>query len=64
LRVQTVQGDLITGILSSEVKLVTNFKPGQPYTLKERELIDWLITKPDGSEEGNVVGKFLDTYQP
>jgi hypothetical protein len=26
----------------------------------EPVLIDWLITKPDGSEEGNVVGKFLD----
>jgi hypothetical protein len=32
--------------------------------VSEAELLDWLITKPDGSEEGNVVGKFLDTYRP
>jgi hypothetical protein len=29
----------------------------------EPVLIDWLITKPDGSEGGNVVGKFLDTQK-
>jgi hypothetical protein len=27
-------------------------------------LLDWLITRPDGTEEGNVVGKFIDTYRP
>lgn len=64
MRVQAIQGELITGVLSSEVKLVSNFKPGQSYKLKERELIDWVITKPDGAEAGNVVGKFLDTYRP
>lgn len=28
---------------------------------KEKDIIDWLISKPDRSEEGNFVGKFLDT---
>jgi hypothetical protein len=23
-----------------------------------------MISRPDGTEEGNVVGKFLDTYRP
>ena len=36
---------------------------GDPYTFPEGELVDWLITHPDGSEEGNVVGKFLDEWQ-
>ncbi len=36
----------------------------QEYSFNEDELLDWLISKPDGSEEGNVVGKFLDTYGP
>jgi hypothetical protein len=30
------------------------------YSFQESELVDWLISRPDGSEEGNVVGKFLD----
>jgi hypothetical protein len=36
---------------------------GDPYKLSERDLTDWLISKPDGSEEGNVVGKFLDEWK-
>ena len=28
------------------------------------EVLDWTISKPDGTEEGNFVGKFLDTYRP
>ena len=32
--------------------------------LAESDLLDWVIRKPYGSEEGNVVGKFLDTYNP
>ena len=63
IRVQKIEGDVVTGIVSSQIMLVSGFKAGQSYTLKEESLIDWLITKPDGSEEGNVVGKFLDTYR-
>ena len=37
---------------------------GQFYSLPESQLIDWMIAKPDGTEEGNEVGKFLDTYHP
>ena len=37
---------------------------GDPVTVKEAELVDWMIARPDGSEEGNVVGKFLDTWKP
>jgi hypothetical protein len=64
IRVQSIEGTAITGIISSEIALVKGFKEGQSYTFSEAGLIDWVITKPDGSEEGNVVGKFLDTYRP
>jgi len=63
VRVQTIRDGQITGWLSSQVTLVSNFSAGQLYTFKEADLIDWVITKPDGSEEGNVVGKFLDAYR-
>jgi hypothetical protein len=43
--------------------IVSGFKLGQTYTFNESDLIDWFISKPDGSEEGNVVGKFLDTLK-
>ena len=37
---------------------------GQSYTFPEEDLIDWMVARPDGSEEGNVVGVFLDSYRP
>jgi hypothetical protein len=61
IRVRTIEGELITGVISSQLSAVDGLQTGQVYSFKERELIDWLIARPDGSEEGNVVGKFLDT---
>jgi len=43
---------------------VTGYKHGDTYSFPEADLLDWTISKPDGTEEGNFVGKFLDTYQP
>jgi hypothetical protein len=60
--VRSIDGDMISGRIWSDVQLVPGFKHGDAYRLPEAEIIDWLITYPDGSEEGNVVGKFLDTY--
>ena len=52
--------DQIEGTLNSEVKL-NNYKRGEPLLVLEKDVVDWTILRPDGSEEGNVVGKFLDT---
>jgi hypothetical protein len=44
--------------------VVRGYHVRDPYPLPEADLLDWLITKPYGSEKGNVVGKFLETYRP
>jgi hypothetical protein len=44
--------------------VVRGYRLRDQHAVAEAELLDWLITKPDGSEEGNVVGKFVDTYRP
>jgi len=62
--VKEIKGDQITGRIDSDVRVVTGYKAGDSYALPEKDLIDWVIVRPDGSEEGNVVGKFLDTWQP
>lgn len=64
VQVSKIDGNRISGRIASEMQLVTGYRAGDQYSLKESELIDWMISKPDGSEEGNLVGKFLDTYQP
>ena len=64
IAVDSVAGDRIVGRIASEIGLVRGYRAGQRYVSHETDVVDWLISKPDGSEEGNAVGKFLDTYQP
>jgi uncharacterized protein YegJ (DUF2314 family) len=54
----------INGLLSSDPELVKDHKRGEKMTVKEKDVYDWTISKPDGTEDGNFVGKFLDTYRP
>ncbi len=64
IKVNSWDRDTIRGILASDVSLLPTHKKGEEISCKESEVIDWTISKPDGSEEGNFVGKFLDTYKP
>ena len=64
VRVKKIDGTKISATVASEILSLKKVRNGDPVALEESEIIDWLIAKPDGSEEGNVVGKFLDTYQP
>ncbi len=63
VHVEHIVGDVIAGSLASDISLVRRYKRGDHFELKEAELVDWTISKPDGSEEGNLVGKYLDKLQ-
>lgn len=63
LTVNKISGEKITGRLGS-VTLLRNYKTGQTISVKESEIDNWVIVRPDGTEEGNYVGKFLDHYKP
>jgi len=62
LRVDKIKDGAVTGRISSEIATVHGFHLNDICTVPEQELVDWLIAKPDGSEEGNVVGKFLESH--
>lgn len=62
VQVKSWEGDTISGVLASEIN-VKNHQKGETLQVPEKDVIDWTIINPDGSEEGNVVGKFLDTLQ-
>jgi hypothetical protein len=64
VRVQSVADQKVTGVIANDIYIVEGYEIGQVRSFDESELIDWLIARPDGSEEGNLVGKFLDTYRP
>lgn len=62
--VDSITNGTIAGRIASQINTVLGYRYGEPYTLLESDLVDWMVSRPDGSEEGNVVGKFLDSYTP
>lgn len=62
--VDSIRGPVIAGRIWSPVSVVTGYRYRQPYTFADSLLVDWMVAQPDGIEEGNVVGKFMDKYQP
>ena len=64
LAVDSLTRDSAYGRVWNQINTVHGYRLRDRYATAETDLLDWLITKPDGTEEGNVVGKFLDTYQP
>jgi hypothetical protein len=63
MTVKKITANKITGVLGS-VDILHSYKTGQTITVKEGDIDNWVIVRPDGSEEGNYVGKFLDHYKP
>jgi hypothetical protein len=64
IAVKQIKDGMIKGLIWSDVQIISGYAKGDTYSFPESELVDWTISKPDGTEEGNFVGKFLDTYQP
>ncbi len=53
----------VVGNIASEVMGIKSKKMGDDVTFDPKEILDWTIVKSDGTEEGNVVGNFLNTYK-
>ncbi len=61
ITVNSITDGTINGTIASDIVNVAGFKTGDAYVFSEDEMVDWVISKPDGSEDGNLVGKFLET---
>ena len=62
--VDSIAGGRVYGRIWSPILVVDGYRLGQRHDFPEDDLIDWMIAHPDGTAEGNVVGRFLQTYQP
>lgn len=60
--VSEIKDGKVSGRIANEIATLAGYKSGDPVQFSEQEVEDWTISRPDGSEEGNVVGKFLDTW--
>jgi uncharacterized protein YegJ (DUF2314 family) len=63
IAVTEIKDGIVKGRIANELTTVTGYKQGDEYTFPESDILDWTITLPDGTEEGNFIGKFLDEYQ-
>ena len=61
--VDSIRADRIHGVIASRIGAVAGYRLGQPHVVVEGDLVDWMVARPDGSEEGNAVGKFIDALQ-
>jgi hypothetical protein len=58
--VQHIESGTIRGLIGNDIVTVKGYKYGDPYTLSESAVQDWTISRPDGTEEGNYIGKYID----
>lgn len=63
ISVTRIQGGIVEGRIRSNLNVVTTYRLRDRYAFTEADLVDWLIAYPDGTEEGNLVGKFMDSYR-
>ena len=61
--VERISGEEITGRISNTPVALRSHKYGDVVVLREAELLDWTVVRRDGSEEGNLRGKFVDAIQ-
>jgi hypothetical protein len=62
--VDSIKNGIVRGRINNKILLLTNHKEGERISIPESEVKNWVILRPDGVEEGNPVGKFLDHYKP
>ena len=53
----------VTGTIASELMGIKSKKMGDEVTFDPKEILDWTIERSDGTEDGNVVGNFLNTFK-
>jgi uncharacterized protein YegJ (DUF2314 family) len=63
IEVKEIKDGLIKGRIANDTTVVTKYKLGDPYSLSEKDIVDWTISHADGTEEGNFVGKYIESLQ-
>jgi uncharacterized protein YegJ (DUF2314 family) len=54
------KGTRIHGAVATDMVRAAKVKFGNAIEVPEEAVADWMISRPDGSEEGNVVGKYME----
>lgn len=58
--VDSIERDSIYGRINSPIEVVHGYRRGQALHVPVSAILDWTISRPDGTEEGNLLGKYID----
>ena len=61
--VDKIEGSTVSGRVWNDVTAVKGLHHGSQIELPEDAISDWLISNPDGTEDGNLIGKYMDTME-
>ena len=61
--IHEMRGDTLVGVLASDIRLVHGFAAGMGVLVLPAAVLDWTILHADGTEEGNLIGKWVDSIQ-
>jgi uncharacterized protein YegJ (DUF2314 family) len=62
--VEKISGGKVYGRINNRTLALKNHHYGDRVQFPESRIQNWCIVRPDGSEEGNYVGNFLDHWRP
>ena len=63
VKIQTIKGPKFQGVIASKPLGRVDYQFGDLIEVTKQEVVDWAIVNPDGTEEGNLVGKALELVQ-
>ena len=62
--VDDIRGGKIYGRINNRPLSLTKYRLGDRVSFPESRVQNWVVLRPDGSEEANELGKFLDRWKP
>ena len=61
--VEKISGGKVYGRINNKLLALKTYHYGDRVQFAESRILNWAIVRPDGSEEGNYVGNFLDYWK-
>jgi uncharacterized protein YegJ (DUF2314 family) len=62
--VGAIKGGKIYGRINNRPLSLTRYRLGDPVRFPESRVLSWVVLRPDGSEEANELGNFIDHWKP
>jgi hypothetical protein len=62
--VDAIKSGKVNGRINNKPLSLTKYRLGDRVTFAESRIMNWVVVRPDGSEEANELGNFIDHWKP